>query len=485
MSRLPPTLSFEAPPILTPKQSNIYCWGWQLVARFRDAVCGRRFGKTYLGKAEIRRAVRLAASCGVSVENEIWYAAPTFKQAKRVFWKTMKQAIPPSWRQGKPNETECSITTKAGHVVRIVGLDNYDALRGSGLFFVLVDEWADCPWQAWEEVLRPMLSTCRYVLNGVQHIGGHALRIGTPKGFNHCHKTYIKGQAGGEQDHKSWLYTSLQGGNVPAAEVENARRTMDKLSFEQEYEASFVNFSGRAYYPFLRTTHCAPLAYDTTRPISFCFDFNVEPGVAAVCQEQALPGHFERDERGSLTKRPLWGTGVIGEVWIPKNSTTVAVCRKLLTDWGKHEGLVLVYGDAAGGARGSAQTEGSDWDLIKKFLVQGMRDGDVLLPGFGDRVHFNVPAANPAVRARVNAVNSRLQSADDVIHMLIDPEKAPHVVNDLEGVVLLEGGSGEIDKKGKKGSKELTHISDALGYYVEREFPIYSNDMGVAALEGY
>ncbi|MBZ3792877.1 hypothetical protein K9N72_24855 [Klebsiella pneumoniae] len=36
---------------LTPKQANIYVWGWQRSARFRDAVCGRRFGKTFLGKA--------------------------------------------------------------------------------------------------------------------------------------------------------------------------------------------------------------------------------------------------------------------------------------------------------------------------------------------------------------------------------------------------------------------------------------------------
>jgi len=34
---------------------------------------------------------------------------------------------------------------------------------------------------------------------------------------------------------------------------------------------------------------------------------------------------------------------------------------------------------------------------------------------------------------------------------------------------LLEGGSGEIDKK---KTPKLTHLSDALGYYVEAEFPV-------------
>jgi len=179
---------------LTPKQANIFVWGWQPSARFRDAVCGRRFGKTFLGKAEMRRAARLAREWGVSVEDEIWYAAPTFKQAKRVFWRRLKQAIPAAWRAGKPNETECSITLKSGHVMRIVGLADYDNLRGSGLFFVLVDEWASCPYEAWEEVLRPMLSTCRYSVNGAEFVGGHALRIGTPMGFNHCYDTYLDGQ---------------------------------------------------------------------------------------------------------------------------------------------------------------------------------------------------------------------------------------------------------------------------------------------------
>lgn len=64
MSSLPRTC--EAPVRLTPKQANIYVWGFQRHARFRDAVCGRRFGKTFLGKAEMRRAARLAAEWGVA-----------------------------------------------------------------------------------------------------------------------------------------------------------------------------------------------------------------------------------------------------------------------------------------------------------------------------------------------------------------------------------------------------------------------------------
>lgn len=52
--------------------------------------------------------------------------------------------------------------------------------------------------------------------------------------------------------------------------------------------------------------------------------------------------------------------------------------------------------------------------------------------------------------------------------------KAPNVVNDLEGVRLLKGGSGEIDKK---ADPKLSHISDAAGYYVQKVFPTGNNHL--------
>ena len=77
--------------------------------------------------------------------------------------------------------------------------------------------------------------------------------------------------------------------------------------------------------------------------------------------------------------------------------------------------------------------------------------------------------SNPAERARVNAMNARTRTMDGVLHLLVDPTHAPHVVRDLEGVRTLKGGSGEIDKK---ADPKLTHISDALGYYIDFRFPV-------------
>ena len=70
---------------------------------------------------------------------------------------------------------------------------------------------------------------------------------------------------------------------------------------------------------------------------------------------------------------------------------------------------------------------------------------------------------------QVNSMNSRLKSADDVVRMVIDPSKAPNLVKDLEGVRVVDGGSGEIDKK---SDPKLTHMTDALGYYISKRHPV-------------
>lgn len=435
---LPQTPSFNGAVELTPKQANIYVWGWQLAARFRDAVCGRRFGKTFLGKAEMRRAARLAMQWNVSIEDEIWYAAPTFKQAKRVFWRRLKQAIPREWRAGRPNETECSITLRTGHVLRIVGLDNYDNLRGSGLFFLLIDEWADCPWAAWEEVLRPMLSTCKFMVDGVQYIGGHVLRIGTPKGFNHCYDTYLAGQDGREADCKSWLYTSLQGGNVPAAEIETARRTMDPRTFRQEYDASFENYQGVVYYCFDRRKNHTD---DTVKPgdtLHCGVDFNI--GLMA-CVVFVIRDGLPRavDEFAKVFDTP-------------------ALIQKIKQRFPEHP--IIVYPDASGQNRKTSGASDSDLSLLR-----------------GANFKVVVDSSNPAVKDRVNSVNAMLCNTYDERRLLVNTNKCQTWVTSLERQVYND--KSEPDKKGG-----FDHHNDAGGYFICKLWPITKRTAVVTPLRG-
>lgn len=411
---------------LTTKQSNIYLWGWQPVARFRDAVCGRRFGKTFLAKAEMRRAARLASKWGVSVEDEIWYGAPSFKQAKRVFWKRLKQAIPPEWRAGKPNETECSITLKSGHVMRVVGLDNYDDLRGSGLFFLIIDEWADCKWAAWEEVLRPMLSTCKYIVNGEKRVGGHVLRIGTPKGFNHCYETFMDGQLGREPDCKSFSYTSLQGGNIPESEIIVAKRKMDLKTFQQEYEASFESYQGVIYYCFNRELSVSTEVVKQGDALHIGMDFNVTKMAGVVYVRRGDEMHAV-DEFNNLFDTP-------------------AMIEAIKAKYPKHS--IAVYPDASGDNRKSNNASETDITMLKKA---------------GFSVYVN--NANPAVKDRINSTNARFCNTLGERKLFVNITKCPQFTKCLERHIYDE--NGQPDKKAG-----FDHMNDAGTYPIAYLFPI-------------
>lgn len=400
-------------------------------ARMRVLVAGRRFGKSHLSVHQMARFAAIP-------KQRVFYVAPTYRMARSIIWENLKEKLRDVRWLSKSNETDMTVYLRNGSTISLRGADKPDSLRGVGLNFLVMDEAADIDADAWFKVLRPTLSDT----------GGHALFVGSPKGRNWFYDLWMRGQ-NGEKGWESWQFTTLEGGNVPEEEIEAAKRDLDSLSFRAEYLGDFVTFLGRAYEPFTYADHCKTLRYDNRSDLILALDFNFSPGVCAICQEQILPNR----ERG---------TGVIGEVWIPRGSSTPAVCRKIAEDWGQHQGRVFVYGDATGAAGGSAKVSGSDWSLVRQEL----------LPVFGNRLFFKVPTANPRERVRINAVNSRIKSAAGDIRLMVDPVKAPHVVRDLEGVQLLEGGSGEIDKK---ADPMLTHISDALGYYLVREFPIEHN----------
>lgn len=363
----------------------------------------------------------------------------------------------------KTSETELTIWYITGASLSVIGMDKPQRIEGSPWDGGVLDEFANMKENAWGENVRPAFADRN----------GWGWLIGVPEGRNHYYDMFNNAMGpwnianGGEWDAFTWFSSDI----LPAAEIESARATLDPLTFQQEYEASFVNFEGQAYYPFERATHCADLRdqYNPRADLMFCFDFNVDPGTSVVAQEIKFPKKVAIAEAVNIKGRAMFanvsvpavsGTGVIGEVHIPRNSNTPAVCKKLIADWGEHTGRIILHGDATGGSRGSAQTEGSDWDLVKKAMYAH----------FGpDRVHFRVPSSNPTERARINAVNTRLKSGDGEIHMMVDPIHAPNVVKDFEGVRLLAGGSGELDKK---ADPKLTHLTDGLGYYIADEFPV-------------
>lgn len=413
---------------LTPKQAAIYAWGWQNDARFRDICAGRRFGKTFLMMEELRRAVRLAVERDIDTDNEIWYGAPTLKQGEKNFWKRALRAVPDDWI-AHVNNAKLVITFRSGHVFRLVGLDNFDDLRGSGLFFAMIDEFADVKPEAWTEVIRPMLSTCN----------GHALRIGTPKGYNHFYDHWVKGQPGDGRDpeHMSWKYTTLEGGNVPQSEIEAAMRDLDARTFRQEYMASWENYGGNIYYAFERANNIKAYEYKPDRPIHVGLDFNIDPMTAHLYQEEVIGGRIHSFQ--------------FDEIHI-ESSNTHEIGNEISHRYGRLDfsgdtGLkhITVYPDPAGAGRRTAAHGKTDISILREM-------------GFSVYAMSN----HPLVRDRINFVNGKYNSADGVRTLFIHP-KCKRSIEAAEKQVYKKGTS-EPDKG------VYDHDNDATGYYVYTRF---------------
>jgi hypothetical protein len=398
---------------LTKPQWEIYSAGWKPDSQFRVACCGRRFGKSFCAIEELRRAARLAVKLKVSPDNEIWYAAPTFTNAKRIFWRRLKRGIPQSWLDSKPNETSCTLTLKSGHIIRLVGLDNYDNLRGSGLWFVVVDEAADAAEAAWDETLEPMLATA----------DGHALFIGTPKGLNWFYRYHCKGRPGGSPGFRSFSYTTIQGGNVSAAKIAKARAEKDPRTFRQEYEASFETFEGRVVYAFTRANHVRPCPLDPALPIWVGMDFNVNPMSAVVGQT-----HGDVD----------W---VVGEVVIPTSNTDV-MCAELKRRFARNGSVahITVYPDPAGNQRRTSAAGKTDISILQ---------------GAGFRV--DALTSHPAVRDRINITNARFETVDGTRRTFVDPA-CKEFIAALEQHVYKAGTSEPMKNSG------FDHLIDGFGY---------------------
>lgn len=402
---------------------------------------GRRSGKTELSK---RKLVSTAIACTIPEGGRFVASAPTNDQAIRLYWDDLKRLTPPECMAREPRESTHEILLKNGATIFVTGLDKAQRLEGSPVDGILIDEFSDVKSKVWQLNIRPALDT--------DGRPGWAWLLGVPEGVGHYSEMYYKAKRGELQDWDAfhWISADILSPEV----IETAKRDLDELTYQQEYEGSFVNFSGRAYYKFDQAKHVQELRHNPDLPLITCWDFNTAPGTMSVWQEQptnSWTGNYQPTVSCCL-----------GEVYVPRSSNTELVATRFVNDWvNRHtRGEVHLYGDASGGNKTSNATTGSDWDIVERVVKNAFGAG---------RVRKFVKPANPTVRGRINSVNSKACPANGKIGIAIDPRKAPNTLKDFENTTTIEGGSGELDKDKDNGL--WTHLTDGYGYYCEFRFP--------------
>ena len=235
--------------------------------RFRVLISGRRFGKTYLAITEMMKYAAIP-------NQKIWYVAPTLKMAKDICWSNLKEVLNQfNWIEDI-NETTLTITVrKTNSTISLKSADMPDSLRGTGLNFLILDEFADIDKRTWFEVLRASISDTL----------GKVLMCGTPKGYgNWSYEMYLKGKQ--DKEWESFQYTTLDGGMVTPKEIDQARQDLDQRTFRQEFEGTFENYAGAIYYNFHPVESVIQRKIDWTKPLHIGMDFNIDPMSACVAQ---------------------------------------------------------------------------------------------------------------------------------------------------------------------------------------------------------
>lgn len=213
--------------------------------RFKIVAAGRRFGKSFLAAVTLlveASKTSKVRSDGVEVDltlEEVFYVGPTFDQSKRIMWPVLME-IGKDLIAHKHEQTGV-LTLINGRRIQIKGSDRPDNLRGTGLSYVVMDEYAFMREEVWELIIQPQLARSE----------GGALFIGTPDGKNHFYEIYQKGvsedAAWGE--YQSFHFPSIDNPYLPASEIERARGAYSIDRFRQEYEADFESGGGSVMTP--------------------------------------------------------------------------------------------------------------------------------------------------------------------------------------------------------------------------------------------
>ncbi len=336
-------------------------------------------------------------------------------------------------------------------------LDSFERIRGTTLAWFGVDELTYCKPESWLRLEGRLRDPKAKRLCG--------FGSWTPKGYDWVWQRFI-----GPKKLPGYEAFRAQQNPTLGDYYERLEQSYDPRFYQQEALGEYLSvFAGQAYYPFLRSDHIRRLQYRPDHPLWWSLDFNINPLCSVI--GQTINGNV----------------CVLVELAMPY-SNTLAACEEFLARTEKwvqareapmppgYEDMgiiipapaplnVYVYGDATSeSSRGFKNTAASrtDWQIIREFFAR-----------HADRFHvqFRVPSSNPTQRDRVNCMNAKLRNHAGDRSLFVNAT-CEELAIDLEQVTWKSDAAGNVLTDIDKSDPLRTHLSDALGYYVAREFPM-------------
>lgn len=393
--------------------------------RFKVVPAGRRSGKT-------ERFKRFVVKQAMQNPGMPYFAgAPTRDQAKRIFWKDLKALSLSTTHIKKPYETDLIIELNNGATLSIIGFDKPERFEGQFWAGGGIDEFGDLKEDAWEAHIAPALDTFNPTMPDYKP---WCWLFGVPEGLNHYYERFCYAMSANDPEWKAYSWPSSA--ILPEETIQAAKRRMSARQYRQEYEASFENAGGRIYDDYGFDNHCK----ETIQPhetLMWAHDQNFTPLSSCIA--------VRRNDNIYILDEIVLTSAV-------SKQSALEFVEKFKNHKNK---TVYIYGDPAGRA-GEKHGHASDYTDIEAILRS---NGWI----FSRRVKLSAPS----IKDRQNSVRAKVKSADGYISMFVNPSTAPWSDKGMATVQLKEGSAFQEDQ-----SNKYQHITTAIGYMIDYEFPI-------------
>ena len=379
-------------------------------------VGGFGSGKTFVFlKKSLINLFKRTNSAGVS---NGWIIYPTYDLAEELFVQPFKELLDDINCPYEYNQSKHRFRTAAGNI-KIYQLQKPQRIIGAELTFIGFDEFDVESWKNCDMAFKKAIGRMRGSDSCEIYI------VTSPEGYHYTHKIFVTDD---NEDRHLVKGKTTDNSYLPKSYVKLLESNYDENLLKAYRDGEFVNLSALStYHSFNREKNVKEVKYNPNKPIHIGQDFNTDPLCAVLWQEY--------NDKPNIRIFKTYSLSHAGE----GDLLTERLCQQIKQDYPNN--TYFSYPDATGRAKHSSARY-SDIDILRR--------------------HFKVMVKhiNPLVVNRVNAMNKALQD-----NLIIDPS-CQDLINDLERTTN-KPNTREIDKS----NKELTHLTDALGYSVEWNYP--------------
>ena len=397
--------------------------------RFVVACCGRRWGKSMAAAKE--------AEALVSQPNKnVWIVAPTYSTSERIFRIVYDDLIIkhnlPTLRKSLNDQY---IEFEWGSRIEGKSAEHPESLIGAGNHLIIIDEASKMNLKKiFEMYLRPTLSDTK----------GKCLMISTPEGYDAFYEYFLyakKAEMWDSFNSPSWEnHHSFPLGEDDPDLIE-AKQSMTKEVFDQEFRGEFTALAGRVYGDFSRNTHVGNHPYNPMLPVFLGVDFGYRMPACVFFQT------------GKIGDRGEDHIFIIDEILHEKNLKISNLCEAIQA---KKYRIARVFGDPAGYQMQSSVGMG-EADLFRQITG---------LPVISRRDKYS-----RSIQSGISHLRRFMMSADGKIRLHID-HKCTGIVEDLESYRYPEHKEGSNLKNEPLKDGLHDHGCDALRYGICGKFPI-------------